>query len=48
MGQRGQRQLTTTERVCRPEWVLDLFFPLSLPRLLPDLTEYMSITTGVL
>ena len=27
---------------------VDVFFPLSLPRLLPDLTEYMSSTAGVL
>ena len=26
---------------------VDVFFPLSLPRLLPDLTVYMSNTTGV-
>jgi hypothetical protein len=27
---------------------VDVFFPLSLPRLLPDLTVYMSNTAGVL
>jgi len=27
---------------------VDIFFPLSLPRFLPDLTVYMSNTAGVL